>query len=49
MKRTNLHLTEQQLARLERLKDATGMSVAEHVRRAVDAYLKANEKKGEKR
>lgn len=39
MKRVNLHLTEQQMHRLHALSQATGLSVAEHVRRALDDYL----------
>jgi predicted DNA-binding protein len=39
MKRTNIHLTEAQLARLSELSQRTGLPVAELVRRAVDAHL----------
>ena len=39
MRRVNLHLTEQQIHRLQALSQATGLSVAEHVRRALDDYL----------
>ena len=41
MKRTNIHLTEQQRAKLLKLAHKTGLTVAELVRRAVDAFLKA--------
>jgi predicted DNA-binding protein len=39
MKRTNIHLSEQQLKRLEQQSRKTGLSVAEIVRRAIDDYL----------
>lgn len=39
MKRVTYHLTEKQIARLDALGDATGLPVAEHVRRALDEYL----------
>jgi predicted DNA-binding protein len=39
MKRTNIFLPEQQLAELRALANATGLSVAELVRRAIDQYL----------
>ena len=39
MKRTNLHLTDTQLAGLHKMAKRTGLSVAELVRRAVDAFL----------
>ena len=41
MKRTNIHLTDQQRAKLAKLARKTGLTVAELVRRAVDAFLKA--------
>ena len=41
MKRVNVHLTERQLAELQKLSTyKTGLPVAEHIRRAIDAYLK---------
>ena len=40
MKRTNIHLTEQQRAKLAKLAKKTGLTVAEMVRRAIDAFLK---------
>jgi predicted DNA-binding protein len=40
MKRTNLHLKDEQLKRLRALSDKTGAPVAELVRRAIEAYLK---------
>lgn len=41
MTRTNLHLTDAQLAALRKLAKRTGLSVAELVRRAIDAFLSA--------
>ena len=40
MKRTNMYFTELQFDALTNLSEKTGLSVAEHVRRAVDRYLK---------
>jgi predicted DNA-binding protein len=40
MKRTNIFFPKVLLDRLGALSKLTGLSVAEHVRRAVDAYLK---------
>ena len=40
MKRVTYHFTEQQIKRLGMLSRRTGLSVAEHVRRAVDEYLR---------
>lgn len=42
MKRTNIFLPEQLLAKLSALAEKTGLSVAEIVRRAIDEYLKKN-------
>lgn len=42
MKRTNIFLPEQLLAKLRALAEKTGLSVAEIVRRAIDEYLKKN-------
>ena len=39
MRRTHLHLTDPQHARLRLLADRTGLNVAELVRRAVDDFL----------
>lgn len=39
MKKVNYHLTEIQIKGLRTLSDATGLSVAEIIRRAVDEYL----------
>jgi len=39
MVRTNIFLTEPQLAALRRLADSTGLSVAELIRRAIDSYI----------
>ncbi len=47
MKRTNIHLADDQLERLRKLAKAKGVSVAELVRRAVEKYLDAEERKKE--
>lgn len=44
MKRTNLHLPIPLLDRLKSLSKETGLSVAEIVRRAAEAYLKKEKK-----
>jgi len=44
MKRTNIFLPEQILARLRALATKTGLSVAEIIRRAIDDYLTRHEK-----
>lgn len=44
MKRTNIFLPEQIIARLRALADKTGLSVAELVRRAIDEYLRRHDK-----
>jgi predicted DNA-binding protein len=41
MKRTHVHLTDAQLKALTKLANATGLTMAEHIRRAIDAYLKS--------
>jgi predicted DNA-binding protein len=48
MQRVNYHLTEDQVARLKALSDKTGLSVAELIRRAVDAFLAKHKKKEKK-
>lgn len=40
MKRVNYHLPEQQIKALQELAKKTGLSVAEHIRRALDRYLR---------
>ena len=40
MKRTQIFLPDQLIAKLKDLAIATGISVAEHIRRAIDLYLK---------
>jgi len=40
MIRTNIHLPKPLLAKLRKLSKSTGLSVAELIRRACDAYLK---------
>jgi hypothetical protein len=39
MKRSCIYLSESQAAKLRQVADTTGLSVAEHIRRAVDEYL----------
>lgn len=39
MKRTGLYLPEQQLEQLRAVEQQTGLSVSEHVRRAISEYL----------
>jgi hypothetical protein len=39
MKRTNIYLSESQVAKLRQLVSLTGLSRAEHIRRAIDEYL----------
>jgi hypothetical protein len=43
VKRTNLYLTEKQIERLQRQSAQEGLSLAELVRRAVDAFLAWND------
>jgi hypothetical protein len=40
MKRTNIYLTDEQVAKLKKLSDKTGAPMSEIVRRAIEAYLK---------
>lgn len=42
MKKLNFYLPEQVAAALQALSDKTGLTVSEHIRRAIDAYLKKN-------
>lgn len=44
MKRVQYHLTDKQIAALKILAEKSGLSVAEHIRRAVDAYLEKEKK-----
>lgn len=44
MIRTNVHLTERQLKALRVISERTGLSVAEIIRRAVDAMLERGKK-----
>lgn len=39
MKRINYHLTENQIKELKKIREKTGLSLAELVRRAIDKYL----------
>lgn len=45
MERVNFHLTMQQIDRLRKLSEREGLSVAELIRRAVDAYLETRDEK----
>jgi len=45
MKRVNYHLPEQTIDRLKALSKETGLSVADLIRRAIDAYLKKGHSK----
>lgn len=40
MKRTHIFLPNPVVAAIKALSEKTGLSVAEHIRRAIDAYLK---------
>lgn len=40
MKRTHIFLPDPVVAALKALSEKSGLSVAEHIRRAIDAYLK---------
>jgi len=44
MQRVNHHLSDVQMKNLRKLADKTGLSVAELIRRAIDAYLKDSKK-----
>jgi hypothetical protein len=44
MKRVAYHLTEAQISKLCEASKTTGLSVAELIRRAIDAYLKKESK-----
>lgn len=45
MKRTNIYFPPKQKEALERICEETGLSFAEHVRRAVDLYIEELRKK----
>jgi len=44
MKRINFYLTDKEINNLQSLSQVTGLSVSELVRRAIDSFLKKNEK-----
>lgn len=44
MERTNIYLTKPQLEKLRKVAAESGLTVAELVRRAIDLFLKAEEK-----
>ena len=43
MRRTQLYLTQPQLVTMQWVADETGMTVSEHFRRAVKAYLESKD------
>ena len=45
MKRTSLFLTERQLERLGKMADKMGIPVAELIRRILDEYIEAKERR----
>lgn len=45
MKRTNIHLAPDQVERLREVAERKGVSVAELIRRAIEAYLDAEERR----
>jgi hypothetical protein len=45
MRRISLYLTAKQISDLKAIHKATGITVAESIRRAVDAYLAGKEQK----
>jgi len=44
MKRVNYHLTDKQIEKLREHSKNTGLSVAEIIRRTIDAYFKKKER-----
>jgi predicted DNA-binding protein len=48
MKRTQLHLAIDQIERLKTIAERKGVSMAEIIRRAVEAYLAAEERRKKK-
>lgn len=49
MKRTNIHLATDQIERLREVADRKGITVAELVRRAIESYLDAEDRKRKSR
>ncbi len=49
MKRVQHVLTDLQLRKLKTLSNKTGITVSEHIRRAIDAYIEAKEAKAKRR
>lgn len=47
-KRMNFYLTDIQIKRLQTISKRTGLTVSEHVRRAIDEYWERFEKKAKK-
>lgn len=48
MQRVNYHLTDGQVAALKAMSERTGLTVAELIRRAIDAYLKRDAREQER-
>jgi len=49
MKKYNLYLAEPQIEALAKISDDKGLSVSEVIRRALDAFIEAEEKKSLKK
>lgn len=49
MERVGVYLSEIQVKKLEAIRKKTGLSIAEHIRRALDKYLEECEKKERER
>ena len=46
MKKKYTSLTDQEVEKLEKIEEETGLTCSEHIRRAIDEYLKKIEKDG---
>ena len=49
MERVGVYLSEIQVKKLEAIRKKTGLSIAEHIRRALDKYLEDYEEKERER
>ncbi len=49
MHRVNFHLADSQIEKLRKLSEKTGLSVAELIRRAIDAYAEESKKPKKRR